>query len=186
MRRAIELNPWHSGFFWWLDIGSIRSAKLFSRWPDEERLRLVPDDRVVVEDVSRDWYTEDQKSFDFMKNLVLAQRKLTGYFIAGGLFGGRPAALAKFDAAFHATFHRWAAEGRWVGDDQNIFDFLVLSQPKLFAFIPCRKMGRMCRSRIVGERWFALWDFFANAADLNDNECEPPGAVGAELVLDRT
>ena len=69
---------------------------------------------------------------------VVAATVRWGDHVAGGLFGGAPAAIAAYSAAYFRAFNRLADAGHFVGKDQNVINTACVENPGLCLAVPPR------------------------------------------------
>lgn len=129
VRRAVTLDPYHSDYFLWADIGCFREAnpeKRFPYFPSSSRLS-----RNKITMLSIEPMLEEERKMPF--ELDNRFQKLAR--IGGGIFGGGKDACLQFVDIHHRMLLAFKQRGLFAGKDQNLYIFAIIQYPDLFDIV---------------------------------------------------
>jgi len=122
LKRAIELNPFKSDYFLWVDIGCFRVPNTrFLAWPNPERIAQLDPTKVLLLSVSP--FTEEELSCRDIATLPLFQFKNR---IGGTMFGGGKDVLLLWHKKYYDMLKTFIAIDRFIGKDQSIINSVYL------------------------------------------------------------
>ena len=122
LKRAIELDPFKTDYFLWVDIGCFRRPNTrYLNWPNPARveqmdkskvllLSVVPFSTLELECTSK----EDLPLFQFTNR------------IGGTMFGGGKEILLKWHDLYYEMLEYFISIGRFIGKDQSIMNSVYL------------------------------------------------------------
>jgi len=135
IRRAVEINPYKSEFFVWIDIGAFRnrgkygdlSLEQIKTWPNEAKIKALPHDKVIL-----------GKAGEFPRDCnILLQNGLTkGEFtyvlksIVGTVFIMHKDMAMVWWRLYYWMLETFAKYGRVILKDQSIMANVAVSFPK--------------------------------------------------------
>jgi hypothetical protein len=137
MSEAIRINPFGSEFFFWIDIGSIRSKpmlELVKGFPNEEKmLKQLPTDKFIL---CRP-ITEPIPNLEIATNGILkvlqngTDDRSCGIFdqIQGGFLGGNKDQWKKWTARYCEHLQLFINTGTFGGKDQAIITNIYFTDP---------------------------------------------------------
>jgi hypothetical protein len=147
VKRAIDMNPFRSEYFFWLDIGMIRKPNTkYVQWPNAARIAAT--DKTKVQLVPIVPFTEEELAVATKQDLPSFQ------FVdrIGGTFAGGAAPLLRYHDLFYDMLEHFVRIDRFIGKDQSIMNSVYLMNRSMFEFISCEEG---CENK-----WFALLDNF--------------------------
>lgn len=127
VNQAIQMNPFNSSLYSWLDIGQMRSARdqfcgdIVMRHPE-----IVPNDGRLMLFMSRDVKEEDQLGFN---NSIFFGRP----YIAGGLIAGYADAWPRFMVKMEESILLYVHKGKFLRNDQGVMQTACMRTPGLCA-----------------------------------------------------
>ena len=143
MKLALEMNPFQSDYFLWVDIGCFREPFL-SRWPNPKRIRQLDSSKLLTLYVTP--FTEEE--------LKCTKETLPSFLINNRLgatiFGGGKDVLLRYHELYYEMLEYFISIDRFIGKDQSILNSVYLLHPELFELVewkPCR------------DKWFYLQDY---------------------------
>ena len=143
VKRAIEMNPFQSNYFLWVDIGCFREPSPV-KWPNPNRIREMDTNKVLVLNVTP--FTE--------KELHCTRETLPSFLtnnrLGATIFGGGKEALLRYHELYYEMVEYFISINRFIGKDQSILNSVYLLNPTLFELIepkPCK------------DEWFYLQDY---------------------------
>jgi len=117
LKQAIELNPFESEFFAWVDVGYFRS----STYNGEQLVQRIPRglnaDQVLMLQVE-EFPRGQLKLRDGMLVNPFVGQGTSGAYVGGGFIGGYVAGLLKWHSHFYDTLDLYKKEGFFIGKDQ--------------------------------------------------------------------
>jgi len=147
LKRAIELNPFNSEYFLWVDIGCFRRPNTdFINWPNPERISQMPKNKVLLLSVQP--FTDFELSCKTKDELPLFQ--FTNR-IGGTIFGGGKEILLKWHTLYYDMLEHFISIDRFIGKDQSIMNSVYLTTRDICELVSW-KPG--CR-----DPWFYLQDY---------------------------
>jgi len=127
VRRAIELNPFHSCKFVWCDAGIGRYPEWNEALAEFPKRELIPRGRMLVLEIDpflpEDYVTD--------KNGIMGLTGGTRATVGGGILASDIDGWREWSQAYDAMFMRYHLAGRFVGKDQNIMASMILERPEL-------------------------------------------------------
>lgn len=160
LMQATRDNVYCSEWFMWVDIGVFRAPTALSSWPSVERLKTVPNKRILLELIIGIPGVESLKAFDnstsieaFLngKRHILYKDHLAGGFIG---FNIREGAHRTFYQHLTTTYTLLASYNFMIVKDQAVFHALLLMHPELFALVSSRWD--------CGDGWFYMVPWLAD------------------------
>jgi hypothetical protein len=122
LKRAIELDPFHSDYFVWVDIGCFRIPNTqYIQWPNPARVAEMPKDKVLLLAIAP--FTEEELKCRSRDNLPLFQYTNR---ISAPIFGGTKAALSQWHTLYYEMLEYFISIGRFIGKDQSIMNSVYL------------------------------------------------------------
>jgi len=138
VKRAIEMNPFQSDRFLWVDIGCFREPSDL-QWPK----RRIPE-KVLTLLVTPFTEEELQCTKETLPSFLTTNR------IGATIFGGGKEALLRYHDLYYEMVEYFIQTGRFIGKDQSILNSVYLLNPTLFELVekgPCK------------DPWFYLQDY---------------------------
>ena len=122
MKRAIELDPFKTEYFLWVDIGCFRKPNTeFLQWPNTEKINCLPRNKILLLSIFPFTPTElnvyelrDLPSFQFTNR------------IGAPIFGGFKEALFIWHNKYYEMLEHFISIGRFIGKDQSIMNSVYL------------------------------------------------------------
>jgi len=120
LKRAVEMNPFSTDTFLWVDIGCFRRKNTeFIHWPKPDK---IPKDKILLLLVN-----------PFPKNVYecnslehLPDFQFSNGFIGGTMFGGSSKSILKWHNVFYQMLEYFITIDRFIGKDQNIMDSVAI------------------------------------------------------------
>ena len=149
LKRAIEMNPFHTEYFLWVDIGCFRVPNTeYIHWPNPEKVASLDRSKVVMLSVT------PFNSFELLCNsLATLPSFQTQNRIGGTIFGGYKDALLRWHDKYYEMLEYFISINRFIGKDQSIMNSVYLLNRDLVHLV--RWVPR-CR-----DKWFYLQEYFA-------------------------
>ena len=149
LKRAIEMNPFKTKYFLWVDIGCFRVPNTqYINWPNPEKVAKLDKSKVLMLSVTP--FTTDELMCNSLNNLPSFQTKNR---IGGTMFGGCSDALLKWHAKYYEMLEHFISINRFIGKDQSIMNSVYLLNRDLIQLVNwvpgCRDM------------WFYLQEYLA-------------------------
>jgi hypothetical protein len=133
VKKTIELNPFNSTLFYWIDIGCFRPlvTKL-----DYTKFNNFPNINILNKSSSIFFATDPFLRCDFR----LEENKLTKPYlyepgtksIVSGFYGGTAKKMLLLHKLYYETLEKWIKYKRFIGKDGNIFTNVYLEYPQYF------------------------------------------------------
>jgi hypothetical protein len=147
LKRAIELNPFQSDYFLWVDIGCFRVPNTeYLNWPNPEKIAQQDKNKVLLLSVVPFMmpellcnFKEELPSFQFTNR------------IGGTIFGGGKDVLLKWHDLYYEMLEYFISIDRFIGKDQSIMNSVYLMNRDICNLI---KWEEGCR-----DSWFYIQDF---------------------------
>jgi len=142
MEEAIHLNPFHSTYFLWSDIGNVRQPFLFEidNYPLSSKISCNQIDIVLIHPFPK------EKEDDFFFNSV---------HLSGSIMGGTKETFLKLIPLYKSTFQHYLNHEKFIGCDQQIFHTLYWKNPELFHLIYPLYQEKV-------DPWFFLYYYYSN------------------------
>ena len=133
VRRAIELNPFGTEYFFWCDIGAFREGRLDpviqTSFPDS---RWLPADRILMSAVNPINDDDKERKADGICGDFLHVNR-----IVGGLWGGGREGCLRWLESYTHMLERYIARGRFAGKDQSVMLSTYLEDRSLANIVRC-------------------------------------------------
>ena len=171
VKKSIDLNPFNSSYFLWMDVGFLRHSMYNGK-------RLAIDstpfagDRVLMLDITE------------MTHNILHPFTKNENRIGAGIFGGSTAAMQTYHDQYYQTLSSDIMESRFVGVEQVVMWRTCEREPNLCHIIPikpiCGESWRFCY-RLKGRLHQMIdWSFVPS-----DSEVESPWFSLVPYLVDR-
>lgn len=122
LKRAIEMDPFKTDYFLWVDIGCFRKPNTqYIDWPNPARISEMDKTKVLLLSVVP--FTESELECGTKENLPLFQ--FTNR-IGGTMFGGGKEVLLKWHDLYYEMVEYFISIGRFIGKDQSIMNSVYL------------------------------------------------------------
>jgi hypothetical protein len=145
VKRAIQLNPFASDAFVWIDAGFVRSEGLARFIKDFPVASRIPTDRMLMLNIG-DYTEKDNTPVDINGIPIYAPHGKMR--IGGGILAGTTAVWKAFDKAYEEQLQNYIDAGLFFGKEQNILGSLAIANRTLVSFVEPRPIGP--------EAWFYL------------------------------
>ncbi|CAF0935595.1 unnamed protein product [Adineta ricciae] len=151
LNHTVELNPFQTKFFLYMDAGAFRSSKYrFQVWPDVPTLSKILDNNRfllgLIAPLSHQFCPLDYKTTNgpVKKDLIEA-----------GFMAGSIDAIRWWTSVFYETIHNYRKENFFIVKDQYIINVIALVHSNhINVLLPFRSS--------CGDIWFAFGPLFAN------------------------
>ena len=149
LKRAIELNPFETDYFLWVDIGCFRRPNTdFLNWPNPTRISEIPKDKVILLSVVP--FSQEELSVSNIDSLPSFQ--FTNR-IGAPIFGGGKKILLEWHTKYYQMLENFIKIGRFIGKDQSIMNSVYLLNKEICELVswkqPCHDI------------WFYLQNYFS-------------------------
>jgi hypothetical protein len=122
LKRAIELDPFKTDYFLWVDIGCFRKENTnYLNWPNPLRVSQMNKHKVLLLSVIP--FTNSELECSCKENLPLFQ--FTNR-IGGTIFGGGKEILLKWHDLYYDMIEYFISINRFIGKDQSIMNSVYL------------------------------------------------------------
>lgn len=119
LKRAIELNPFNSEYFLWVDIGCFRVPNTqYINWPNPAKIATLNKSKVLM--LSINPFTEQELNSIELPSFQHSNR------IGGCIFGGYKDALLIWHDKYYKMLEHFISIGRFIGKDQSIMNSVYL------------------------------------------------------------
>jgi len=146
VKRAIDLNPFDSDDFVWMDAGCVRSEAVAHLARDFPIASRIPTNRMLLLNVQQ-FSKQDNIVYNFQQNIQI--QALGGGARIGGTILAAPARVWNlYSKAYDLVFNKYNTAGLFVGKDQNIMATLVLENKKLISLVEPKPL--------FADPWFQL------------------------------
>jgi teichuronic acid biosynthesis glycosyltransferase TuaG len=153
---AIKLNPFHSQWFFWSDIGCMRYKEMFKDvqgYPNPYRVLDLPSHKFILssiipfskEDSMKDGYSPIPYLF---RNRTVDKSCGNVVRIQGGFFGGHISQWSKWTSLFSSMFAEFVRTKTFIGKDQYIMASVFLNNPNDF------HLFQATDNNIIRDPWF--------------------------------
>lgn len=128
LKRAIELNPFNSEYFLWVDIGCFRVPNTqYTHWPNPAKIATLDKSKVLMLSVNP--FTEEELNSFELPSFQHCNR------IGGTIFGGYKDALLTWHDKYYEMLEHFISIGRFIGKDQSIMNSVYLLNKDLVQLI---------------------------------------------------
>jgi hypothetical protein len=122
LKRAIELDPFKTDYFLWVDIGCFRVPNVnYIHWPNPTRINSLDKNKVLLLLIQP--FTQDEwkcNSKETLPSFQFANR------IGGTIFGGGKDVLLKWHDKYYDMLEYFISIKRFIGKDQSIMNSVYL------------------------------------------------------------
>jgi hypothetical protein len=147
LKRAIEMNPFETDYFLWVDIGCFRRPNSqFLNWPNPDKIEKLPQDKVLWLSVYP--FTSQELACGKKEDLPLFQFENR---IGATIFGGGKDILLQWHKWYYEMLEYFISIDRFIGKDQSIVNSVYLLHREQCELVQW-KMG--CH-----DPWFYLQDY---------------------------
>ena len=122
LKRAIELDPFKTEYFLWVDIGCFRRPNTeYINWPNPKKMDSLDKTKVLLLLVQSFTHHELQcNSLEKLPTFQYANR------IGGTMFGGGKNVLLKWHEKYYEMLEYFISINRFIGKDQSIMNSVYL------------------------------------------------------------
>uniref|UniRef100_A0A6C0ESL9 Uncharacterized protein n=1 Tax=viral metagenome TaxID=1070528 RepID=A0A6C0ESL9_9ZZZZ len=122
MKRAIELDPFKTEYFLWVDIGCFRRPNTeYINWPNPQKIKNIDKRKVLLLLVQS--FTHDEWQCNRLEKLPSFQ---SANRIGGTMFGGGKDVLLKWHEKYYEMLEYFISINRFIGKDQSIINSVYL------------------------------------------------------------
>jgi len=122
LKRAIELDPFKTDYFLWVDIGCFRKVNVdYLNWPSPSRIAQMDKNKVLLLSVVP--FTQDELNCFSKEDLPSFQFENR---ISGTIFGGGKEVLLKWHDLYFDMVEYFISIQRFIGKDQSIMNSVYL------------------------------------------------------------
>jgi len=139
VEKAIQLNPFQTGFFFWCDIGAFREPHISQIILDSfPTTQYLDPERILFQSVGdvtpHDWIQRE----DGIRGEVISST-WNEIRLVGGLWGGGMNACLRWKNAYQRMLEAYFCKGRFAGKDQQVMLSAYLDDPTLGLVVRCTK-----------------------------------------------
>lgn len=149
LNKTAHLNPFRSEFFLFTDSGAWRE-RVFSNWPDVE----------FAIELGRN--LQDRILMGLINQPIGKKLSIREDFIQSGFFFGSPEAIRSFSDEYYLIHDEWLDNGRFVGKEQNLLNYLAFVKMKDFV-VKLKTESHYCLENY--DKWFFYQYYFAQFND---------------------
>ncbi|CAF1037863.1 unnamed protein product [Adineta steineri] len=154
LNRSVELNPFRTKYFLYIDAGAFRSSNYrFQSWPYEPSIHsILANNRLLLSMISPLPRQFCPPSYTIDKGLIRYD------LIQAGLMGGTADAIHWWTSVFYETIDIYISKNFFIGKEQNLMNAIALIYP--------HRINMMLSFRTsCGNKWFAFGPLLANQVD---------------------
>lgn len=156
LTRAVDMNPFGSHFFSWVDIGYFRDGN----FTDQVFTRMIPAN--LVHDY------QEEKNIQRTMMLNVSTICDPGFCtIGGGYIGGFEPAIRRWNSTFY-EYLRSIKDSKFIGKDQNAMNEVCTIVDPSLCFMVTPKIGTTAKQFQVTDGWFFMGAFLGGR--VSDNE----------------
>jgi len=131
LKRAIELDPFKSDYFLWVDIGCFRKPNIdYVNWPNPAKIASLDKNKVLMLSVNP--FTMDELACTSLDTLPYFQYLNR---IGGTMFGGGKDALLIWHDKYYEMLEYFIDTDRFIGKDQSIMNCVYLLNRNLVQLV---------------------------------------------------
>ena len=120
LKRAIEINPFSTEHFLWVDIGCFREPNnRFIHWPNSDK---IPKNKLLLLSV----YPFTKEEYEVNKLENIPDFKYVCGRIGGTIFGGTKDSILRWHDQYYQMLEYFITIGRFIGKDQNIMSSVAI------------------------------------------------------------
>ncbi|CAF0935039.1 unnamed protein product [Adineta steineri] len=154
LNRSVELNPFRTKYFLYIDAGAFRSSNYrFQSWPYEPSIHsILANNKLLFGMIS-------PLPRQFCPLLYTVNKSLIRHdLIQAGLMGGTADAIHWWTSVFYETIDIYISKNFFIGKEQNLMNAIALMYP--------HRINMMLSFRTsCGNKWFAFGPLLANQAE---------------------
>jgi hypothetical protein len=140
-KKAIEINPFNSDYFYWIDIGCFRknctglNYNNFKNWPNTKKLEQYSNNIILFQTHN---FSEKDKILDNYgltnDNLCIAckHKGWGGGRLVAGFFGGKKENMLLFSKLYYDMLIKWNFSKRFIGKENYIMTNVYLQNIDMF------------------------------------------------------
>lgn len=159
MKRAVDINPFKSDWFFWADIGCCRNAALmdkFMAFPNKDKIKSLPADKITMFTISAFWQGDltviNKNGVPELYQHVDGLSRLV-HRIQGGFWGGRKEMFDTFVKLYGIWQEKFMANKLFCGREECIMSAIRIMHPDFCNVIEANAS--------FGDRWFYFLHYFA-------------------------
>jgi len=147
LKRSIELDPFKTDYFLWVDIGCFRRPNTeYINWPNPNRISEMPKDKILLLSVYP--FENNELSCPSKDELPPFQFKNR---IGAPIFGGGKEVLLKWHNLYYDMLEYFISIDRFIGKDQSIMNSVYLLNREICELISWKEG--------CADPWFYLQDY---------------------------
>lgn len=143
VKIALEMNPFQSDYFLWVDIGCFREPSTVY-WPNPQRIKEQDFSKVLVLCINPFTEEELQCTKETLPSFLKIDR------LGATIFGGGKEALLRYHDLYYEMLEYFISIDRFIGKDQSILNSVCLLNPELFHLV---------NPENYKDEWFYLQDY---------------------------
>lgn len=139
--KAIDINPFNSEYFYWIDIGCFRKKctglnyDKFNNWPNLDILKNYTNKIILFQ--TKEFSNKDKiLDINGLVNNNLSKACSRGGWgagrLVGGFFGGNIKNMLQFNNLYYDMLLLWTKHNRFIGKDNYIMNNVYLQNKDLF------------------------------------------------------
>lgn len=149
LKKAIEINPFSTEKFLWVDIGCFRQPnRWFIHWPNSDK---IPKDKMLLLSVYP--FTKQEYGSGNLETLFDFQH--TYGRIGGTIFGGTIDSILRWHEQYYELMEYFITIDRFIGKDQNIMNSIAVLYKDTVELITTDPS--------VNDRWFYLQNYLESS-----------------------
>jgi hypothetical protein len=122
LKRAIDMNPFCSDYFLWVDIGCFRTPNIkYIHWPNPTKVATLDNTKVLMLLVEP--FTVSELACNSLETLPSFQYSNR---IGGTIFGGYKEALLNWHTKYYEMLEYFISVNKFIGKDQSIMNSVYL------------------------------------------------------------
>jgi hypothetical protein len=150
LKRAIEINPFSTDYFLWVDIGCFREPNYsFIHWPNSDK---IPKDKMLL--LSIEPFTTEEYECDNLETLFDFQ--YSDGRIGGTIFGGTINSILRWHEQYYRMLEYFIYIDRFIGKDQNIMSSVAILYKDTVELITA--------DQYVNDKWFYLQNYLEESS----------------------
>jgi hypothetical protein len=160
IKKAIELNPYNSEWFLWVDIGVCRNQNTIHKYmtfPNQNEIMKYDINKIIYSQI-KNFKQEDELIDDkgipvmfYYKNLGNIQQLIR---IQGGFWGIHIDMIDTFLKIYEETYNTFICNNIFIGKDQYLMYTMYLKYKHLFQIVDARDV-------VAEDVWFSFLERFA-------------------------
>lgn len=131
LKKASEINPFNSKYFFWLDAGASRfidSSDIKKQYPSKETITQLKNiDNTFLLQYNPEYYSDLVNSKNLSKDYLCDNRS----FICGSMFGGNAESIKMIDEEIDSIMS-WMISNKCVNNEQIALGYLCKNKEHLF------------------------------------------------------